>query len=227
MRFSPPADPLTFGDAPAYLSGAAPYTETWRDSRRRLYGGVWLNQFVDDNGESRIWADLSSTATDNPRFKPKPIMREELILVFPTGAPWMPHMQRGKRDDEYWERMAALAPEKYAGAGAADIMDRLIASRAYLRRWADDRNIRNNVPDLAASIERRGRKRKYDWDSFYVQVTLIADEPDGLPTKQADLEKQMADWCLENWEEQPGESAVRGKLSKVYKQRAQQRSSIN
>ncbi len=226
MKFSLPADPLTFGDAPAVLSGMAPYTETWRYFRRRLYGGVWLNQFVDDKGESRLWADLTSTAPDNPRFKPEPITREELILVFPTGAPWMPHMQRGKRDDEYWERMAALAPEKYAGAGGADIMDRLIASRAYLHRWADDRNIRTNVTDGATPIERRGRKRKFDWDSFYIEVALIADL-DGLPAKQADLEKQMAYWCLENWGEEPGVSAIRGKLSKVYQQRAQQHPSIN
>jgi hypothetical protein len=61
----------------------------------------------------------------------------------------------------------------------------------------------------------RGRPRKYDWDSFYVEIAVLADL-DGMPETQADLERLMADWCNENWEDQPSESMVRSKISSIY-----------
>ena len=64
----------------------------------------------------------------------------------------------------------------------------------------------------------RGRPTKFDWDAFHRKIVLIANTPDGLPEKQADLEKMMLQWCENTWGKQPGQSTVREKLSPIYRE---------
>lgn len=86
--------------------------------------------------------------------------------------------------------------------------------------WVDTAKMYEVFPptrkDNKERIETRGRKRKYDWDSFYVEVARIANLPDGLPETQADLEKTMAEWCSLKWGEEPATSMIRDKISAIY-----------
>ena len=93
------------------------------------------------------------------------------------------------------------------------------ASRRKLGRptfMADDRN--QTTKDAkgkrgkAATLSKRGRPPRYPWDEFWREVTRIADL-DGLPEIQADLEEVMAQWCENNWNEQPGTSTIREKIA--------------
>ena len=68
-------------------------------------------------------------------------------------------------------------------------------------------------------METRGRNEKYKWNDFYEKIILIADTPDGLPDKQADLEKEMAEWCTFEWDEAPAESTIRAKISPIYQKK--------
>ncbi|MEQ9487627.1 MAG: hypothetical protein RIM72_01400 [Alphaproteobacteria bacterium] len=62
---------------------------------------------------------------------------------------------------------------------------------------------------------RRGRTPQYDWVKFHAEIAIRADL-DGLPETQAELEKEMASWCLEEWGKEPGESTLRSKISPIY-----------
>ena len=63
---------------------------------------------------------------------------------------------------------------------------------------------------------KRGAPPRYDWQSFDVQVVLIAHY-DGLPMSQAEMEEKMLQWCEENWGSQPGLSTVRERLGPIYR----------
>ncbi len=63
---------------------------------------------------------------------------------------------------------------------------------------------------------KRGAPPRYDWQSFDVQVVLIAHY-DSLPMSQAGLEDKMLRWCEENWGSQPGLSTVRERLGPIYR----------
>jgi hypothetical protein len=62
---------------------------------------------------------------------------------------------------------------------------------------------------------RRGRPPKFNWPAFYVEIAVRADL-DGLPEKQAELERAMAQWCSETWGSEPGDSTVRQAVSPIY-----------
>ncbi len=75
----------------------------------------------------------------------------------------------------------------------------------------------NEKQDQKAAKCAPGRPQKYDWEAFWLRVALIANQPDGLPEKQADLVSQMLNWCSENWGGEPGVSTVKDRLSKLYR----------
>jgi hypothetical protein len=60
-----------------------------------------------------------------------------------------------------------------------------------------------------------GRPRKYDWDAFAAEMMRIANTPDGLPDRHT-LTEQMKNWCTENFAEEPADSAIRDRISKLY-----------
>lgn len=75
-------------------------------------------------------------------------------------------------------------------------------------------------PDYSRPVEKDFKPKKngrpeYDWDSFWREVVRLALHPDGLPERQADLERIMMEWCESNWGK-GGESTVRGKISPLY-----------
>jgi hypothetical protein len=65
------------------------------------------------------------------------------------------------------------------------------------------------------SPRRAGRPPKYDWDRFFAELIVRADL-DGLPATQAELVSQMANWCLENWGEQPADSVLKEKTAAIF-----------
>lgn len=61
-----------------------------------------------------------------------------------------------------------------------------------------------------------GRPRKWDWDWMYVEVVILANEPNGLPTDLATLEDWVAQKFTDKFGEAPSESHIRGKLAPIY-----------
>ena len=60
-----------------------------------------------------------------------------------------------------------------------------------------------------------GRPPKYDWDDFFAEIIVRADL-DGLPDNQATLVRDMASWCIEKWGEQPSESVLKDRTSRIF-----------
>ena len=60
-----------------------------------------------------------------------------------------------------------------------------------------------------------GAKRKYDWDAFYVEIAVRADL-DNLPETSAELQRDMAEWCLDTWGKEPGESSIKKYVAPIY-----------
>lgn len=71
------------------------------------------------------------------------------------------------------------------------------------------------IPAQEPLKNRGGAPPKYDWEAFYLEISIIADL-DGLPDTQADLERLMADWCLNLWRKEPSSSRLKAKISKIY-----------
>jgi hypothetical protein len=69
--------------------------------------------------------------------------------------------------------------------------------------------------DSIQTEKKRGRKTTYDWEAFYAEIAVRADL-DNLPETQAQLENDMASWCLREWGKEPVESMLRLKISPIY-----------
>jgi hypothetical protein len=67
------------------------------------------------------------------------------------------------------------------------------------------------------SANRGGRPAQYDWDSFTMEIIRRANLPDGLPEKQAYLVREMLEWFQVTCGQEPAESAVKARISKIYK----------
>lgn len=94
--------------------------------------------------------------------------------------------------------------------------------------WYEDRAVKEPDNDCAEKAHYRptmnaaprgrgGRPPKYKWDEFYLELIRLANTPDGLPEKQADLERHMAEWCALAWGQEPAPSVIRSKLAPLYK----------
>jgi hypothetical protein len=64
-------------------------------------------------------------------------------------------------------------------------------------------------------VNRGGRPAEYDWDTFVMEVIRRANL-DGLPEKQADLIREMLVWFQTIFGQEPAESAVKKRISKIY-----------
>ncbi|MCG8357319.1 MAG: hypothetical protein MI920_17280 [Kiloniellales bacterium] len=91
--------------------------------------------------------------------------------------------------------------------------------------YIDIRLVDNSAPDELATDKsgktpipeaKRGPRPKYDWEQFLRQVVLIANHPDGLPERQADLVDRMAQWCQDTWGMQPSDSMIKEKIGPIY-----------
>ena len=76
------------------------------------------------------------------------------------------------------------------------------------------------LPDAPATkpSSRRGAKPKYDWPAFQRHARERLEHHGGflgIDWRQSDLEREMADWCLQTWDTTPGESTVRKEVVKA------------
>jgi hypothetical protein len=63
-----------------------------------------------------------------------------------------------------------------------------------------------------------GRPRTWDWDGATTFLLTIAQTPDGLPTgpgAQAQIERLLADWFVQNAGKEPAESLIRKHATKI------------
>ena len=72
-----------------------------------------------------------------------------------------------------------------------------------------------------------GRPQEYDWDAFVFEIIRLANQPDGLPERQADLIRKMLAWFQGTAGREPAESSVKERISKIYKYLARAKKSID
>lgn len=72
----------------------------------------------------------------------------------------------------------------------------------------------NTMPQMP---NRGGRPQEYDWDAFTMEIIRQANLPDGLPETQADLVRNMLLWFQSTYGQEPAESAVKSRISKIYR----------
>jgi len=60
----------------------------------------------------------------------------------------------------------------------------------------------------------RGRKPKWNWEAAARELVRLANSLDGLPQPQARIEKHIAHWFLDNFDDQPSESMIRKFVAK-------------
>jgi hypothetical protein len=98
----------------------------------------------------------------------------------------------GPRPDEVffgkqWREIRIFPPDRFQTAGKEDGMTSLPKRRP-------------------------GRKQKWDWDGAVAHLMAIANTPDGLPETQADMERLVGDWFVDNFDDSPAESTIREKV---------------
>jgi len=81
-------------------------------------------------------------------------------------------------------------------------------------------------PEQTAGKNPGGRKA-LPWDSFWIELVLIAnddglaDTANGLPEAQSTMVERMQVWCRDHWGEEPGESTIRQRISALYRRHAE------
>ncbi|TWI60253.1 hypothetical protein IQ16_07751 [Bradyrhizobium huanghuaihaiense] len=69
-----------------------------------------------------------------------------------------------------------------------------------------------NSPVSGAAVRPNvGRPAKYDWPDFYAAAAAWIYES-GIPKTQADMVKAMAQWCQNNWDTEPGDTELKGRI---------------
>ena len=70
---------------------------------------------------------------------------------------------------------------------------------------------------MMPALNRGGRPQEYDWDAFVMEIISRANHPDGLPETQAALVNEMLGWFADTYSKEPAESAVKDRISKIYR----------
>ncbi|MGA7328004.1 MAG: hypothetical protein WBX25_26835 [Rhodomicrobium sp.] len=61
----------------------------------------------------------------------------------------------------------------------------------------------------------KGRPPRYDWTAFEAEcLRLFAAKPGWSPSK-ADLERALADWCEDQWGDQPAHSVLQERINRI------------
>ena len=89
--------------------------------------------------------------------------------------------------------------------------------RVDAKRSSGEPPIAMTAPALPPTVNRGGRPQEHDWDSFTMEIIQRANMPDGLPEKQADLVRDMLAWFQRIHGREPAESAIKDRISKIYR----------
>ncbi len=167
---------------------------------RALVGDFWRGCF------HSVFHRSAGFATQEPDS----ITREVVWRSLGTARP--PALHDVPPDTEPdWEKLAEAKSEDYGyGLSRPGIRDTVLAQlflpKADALDWISSRG---------KAVRPRGRPPKYLWYDFLREVVRRADL-DGLPEKQADLEKQMQEWCASEWGQEPTVSAIREIIAPIY-----------
>ena len=196
---------VTFRQAPDEFC-AERRSAPWRRYRHALYGGFWLDQFRDDDGNSTLIMPDSMCSFGHG--KREPWDRSKIIGLLGSGNVWVPEVvgrdcHDGQTSDEAYEAMAELPPEDYAQSWRQTFMEPLAISRANLVGWEA---CFFNEPDRA---HKRGPKVQYDWEEFWRAMASCAEAEKGVPRLQKSHIENMRIWCRENWGRMPSTESAR------------------
>ena len=80
-----------------------------------------------------------------------------------------------------------------------------------------------NNPDAPAdkspapkAVNKGGRPREWDWDAMFIEMFRVANSPDGLPDKQADMVRHLQSWFSKAIDAEPAETEIKARVSKIY-----------
>ena len=173
--------------------------------------------------ESLVWLAEKGISEDDAKLHIPRAVRDGHIRSRGRGRKFTGHDTKTNlmpsawdKASVHWETSSFVLPD--SAGWAIDLTD-VDLSRDDLSKWIGESTSASKAvaPKYSPlkTANRAGRNPKYDWDSFFAEIAVRADL-DGLPDTQAELEKNMADWCVANWGEQPSESTIRGKVSLIY-----------
>jgi hypothetical protein len=93
---------------------------------------------------------------------------------------------------------------------------KLDGSTIRVRVFRADSHVAKSAAKEAMKVTGRGgRPPKYDWEAFHIEITRIALADGELPDR-AELHRRMSAWCGNRWAEQPEESELRKRMSRLY-----------
>jgi hypothetical protein len=149
------------------------------------------------------------------------------------ALPWRALPDLHARVAPFFQLLENVVREQMSASAAVSTEDtaRIPLSRAQLRAFAAKRNLRpaflfDTVPPavtdtLSAPAEaedgksRGGRPPQHDWKLMLGEVLRLAHD-DGLPDKQATLERKLLDWFGRHWGKEPSASNVKKRVSVLY-----------
>ena len=65
------------------------------------------------------------------------------------------------------------------------------------------------------SVKKGGPPLKYDWDAMWIEVVRIS-EHDVFPKTRAELVNKLLQWFEDHYKTAPGETAIKGKISRLF-----------
>lgn len=85
-----------------------------------------------------------------------------------------------------------------------------------------------STPGRVAPAQPRKRSTRYDWPSFERYAASLLDEEGDYHTnwRQADLEREMLQWCQDHWEREPAMRSVRDHVRIAHEWFIEQRKAI-
>ena len=163
---------------------------------------------------------------DDPRVFGKPCADE----VVPEALEKLPRFKLPKEALEDWEpHLVEEAFHELADADSDDYSEvlRNIIGAYKIDRQAFGKWCKANEFQLPqfwskqrakSAPARRGAPERFNWHEFYCEVIRIANQSDGLPEKQVELENTMAQWCLAEWGQARSVSTIREKIGPNYRE---------
>ena len=176
-----------------------------------LLADFWLDRHTDRNGVSQVMLKLNRGDRELEPADRRFVFRRQGIVGRPIVV-----RDTLEGTDPSWSLLADCKARDWDTQARQYLLDTLYLPNAVAAEWIQ-RNCNQNIEAAhpTKKKERRGRP-SYDWEAVNFEVVRIANSPDGLPEKQGDLERVILNWCVENWGFEPGESTVRGHISKYY-----------
>lgn len=139
------------------------------------------------------------------------------LAVHPHAA--QPGYEEAKHRYEFmeWQRDAAADWMAAHGLIAADDEEpQSVDAPAFEAAFARDFPPPGTALAPLSPPRRGGRPPTWDWEGAMIEIVQLANRPDGLPEKQADLERHLAEWFARRTGSHPVESEIRKRVARIY-----------